>query len=280
MLSDRPTRRRLASGIGRAVRDAFATATAIAAALALLAGGAAPSPALADNEARLPDDARAASAARNLRPFKLTLGEYHYSEGSNGTDLNLRYRGDVYSGWIGIYHDKDFGQQWRGGLERSFELFPNLPLSLQFSGQIASRGFLGGSVTLEYGEPFFVLGGWGRTNGQPYFNLNFDPNDSWTVATGYRGDKGVTAYLMAVRDNRFNPGQQNLHAVLRLAVPDRRHLTIDLQRKSGNADFGPIRDWALTLTYDVRDWSFRLANDRGQNFSQVNALRLSVAYRF
>lgn len=236
--------------------------------------------ALADNEARLPDDARAATAALNPKPFKLTLGNYRYSEGADGVDANLRYRGEVFSSWVGFYRDADFGQQWRGGLERAFELLPGVPLSLQFSGQIASRGFLGGSVTLEYGEPFFVLAGYGRTNGKPYFNLNFDPNDSWTLGAGWRADHGLTAYLLAVRDNRSNPGQQNLHAVLRVPLRDKQRLTIDLQRKTGSADFGEIKDWALSLTYDLGDWALRLANDHKQNFSAINALRFSVGYRF
>jgi hypothetical protein len=234
----------------------------------------------ADAEARQPDDSSKATGQAPSKPFKLTLGRYQYSAGANGTDLNLRYRSGEISSWLGIYHDRDFGQQWRTGLERAFTLFEGVPLSLQLSGQAASRGFLGGSMTLEYGEPWFVSAGLGRTNNKPYFNLNFDPNDAVSAAFGYRAESGFSTYVFAVRDNRFNAGQQNTHWVVKLPTALRQRVTIDLQRKTGLGPDGRDKDWALALTWDFRDWSIRLADDRKQNFGDVDALRLSVAYRF
>ncbi len=234
----------------------------------------------ADAESRQPDDSSQSAEKSSAKPFKLTFGRYHYSAGADGTDLNLRYRTGETSAWLGIYHDRDFGQQWRSGMERAFAPLEGVPLSLQFSGQAASRGFLGGSVTLEYGEPWFVSAGLGRTNNKPYFNLNFDPNDALSAAFGYRSTTGLTAYVFAVRDNRLNPGQQNTHWVLRWPLANRQRLTIDLQRKTGLGSERNDKDWALGLTWDFRDWSIRVADDRKQNFGDVDALRVSVAYRF
>lgn len=239
-----------------------------------------PATARADAEARLPDDSSKAPQAGSDRPFKLTLGRYHYDGSSAGSDINLRYRSGPWSGWLGVYQDRDFGSQWRAGLERPFALLDDGPLSLQLSIQLASRGFVGGSLTLEYGEPWFLLAGLGRTNNRPYFNLNFDPNDAFSVGAGWRGERGLTAYVLLVRDNRFNPGQQNLHGVLRLPLPDRQRLTLDLQNKRDPAATAGSPGRAVSLTWEWRDWSVRLADDRRQNFSEVNALRLSLAYRF
>lgn len=260
---------------GRRLRGAWLTARVL-----LLLAVAITTPARADAESRLPDDAPEASGQKTSKPFKLSLGHYRYDAAAAGTDLNLRYRTELATGWVGVYRDADFGQQWRVGLEQSYAPMAGVPLSLQWSAQIASRGFAGASITVEYGAPWFALVGLGRTNTKPYFNLNFDPNDAVSLGLGWRGPSGLTAYLLAVRDNRISPGQQNLHAVLRLPIGDQQRLSFDLQRKSGLGEDRQGTDWALTLTWDWRDWSIRLADDRKQNFSDVNALRLSVAYRF
>lgn len=234
----------------------------------------------ADAEARLPDDSSQSSSAVADKPFKLWAGHYHYSPGSAGTDLNLRHRSAGYAAWVGVYGDPAFGQQARAGIEKAVSPLMGVPLSLQFSGQVASRGFLGGSVTLEYGEPWFVLAGLGRTNLRSYFNLNFDPNDAISLALGWRGSSGLTVYGLVVRDNRLNEGQQHVHLVARLPLPDRQRLTVDLLRKSGlDPELGNTA-WGLSLTWDLRDWSIRLAADRRQNFTEVNATRLSLGYRF
>jgi hypothetical protein len=238
--------------------------------------------AYAQDEARQPDDARAATPTSTAAgPFKFTSGRYFYGGGNaDGTDLNLRWRRNATSAWIGWYGDGDFGSQTRVGMEHALTVSETLPLSVQLSGQIATRGFAGGSVTLEYGEPWFVAVGVGRTNGKPYVNLNFDPNDAWIGAAGWRASSGLTAYLLAVRDNRYDTRQQNMHAVLRMPLPGRQRLTIDIQRKTGLGPLGQLADWGASLTWDVRDFSVRLAYDRKQNFSTVDAIRFSLAWRF
>lgn len=238
------------------------------------------SSAYADAEARLPDDSSLAVQPHSGRNLKLTLGRYHYGSEGQGTDLNLRYRRGELTGWVGFYDDRSYGQQWRAGLERAVTLVDGVPLSLQVSVQAASRSFFGGSLTLEYGEPWFVLGGMGRTNQRSYFNLNFDPNDAWTIGAGWRAPSGMTAYLLTVRDNRSNPGQQHVHWVMRLPLSDRRRLIVDLLHKQDPAIESGRAGRGLTLTWEWRDWSLRLASDRRQNFSDTNATRLSVAYRF
>lgn len=241
---------------------------------------AAASSARADAEARLPDDAVQSPYVFADKPFKLWAGHYRFSPGSAGTDLNVRYRSASYVAWAGVYGDSAFGQQARAGLEKSFAPLNGVPLLLQFSGQLASRGFFGGGVTLEYGEPWFVLAGLGRTNLRSYFNLNFDPNDALSLALGWRGSSGLTLYGLVVRDNRLDEGQQHVHLVARLPLPDRQRLTVDVLRKTGlDPELGNTA-WGLSLTWDLRDWSVRLASDRRQNFTEVNATRLSLGYRF
>lgn len=254
--------------------------TSVRVLLALTISGAAAPSAWADAEARLPDDSSQSAQAVADKPFKLWAGHYNYSPGSAGTDVNVRYRNATIAAWAGVYGDAAFGQQARAGLEKAITPLAGVPLSLQFSGQIASRGFVGGGVTVEYGEPWFVLAGLGRTNLRSYFNLNFDPNDAVSLALGWRGSSGLTLYGLVVRDNRLNDGQQHLHLVARLPLPDRQRLTVDLLRKSGlDPELGSTA-WGLSLTWDLREWSIRLASDRRQNFTEVNATRLSLGYRF
>lgn len=225
----------------------------------------------------MPDDHSAHEANAEPNAYKFTAGHYFYDRGGDGTDLNLRIKHGESTGWVGFYRDRDFGPQARIGVEHAYDPFQGVPFSVQLSGQAASRGFLGGSVTLEYGEPWFVLAGWGRTNARPYFNLNFDPNDALNAAAGWRSASGVTAYMLWVRDDRFATGQRHVHAVLRWPMADRQRITVDLLRKHADP---ALSAWATALTYEWRDLSLRIAYDRQQNFSDTNALRLSLAWRF
>ena len=235
-------------------------------------------PARADTEARLPDDATAAPA--HERAFKLSLGRYGGLDGGPGADVNLRYQGPPGTAWVGFYRDPGAGQQVRAGWESAFTPVTGLALSVQPSLQIASGGFAGGSVTAEYGEPWFVLAGFGRTNLKPYFNLNFDPNDAWTVALGHRNEQGRTLYAMLIADNRTGTGQRHLHLTARLPMADRQRLSIDLLHKTGLGDSGPVRAWGTSLTWDWPGWFVRLAYDPKQNFSAFDVVRLSTGTRF
>lgn len=237
-------------------------------------------PAAAHDEARLPDDAAAVRQAGAERPFKLTFGAYRYGGSFNGEDLNLRYRRADTSAWIGSYRDRDFGTQTRVGVDTSWQPFAGSTLALQPSLQWASGGFRGGSFSVELGEPWFVQAGIGRTNTRPYFNLNFDPNDALSLAAGWRDDGGRTAYLMVIRDDRLGTRQQHVHGVARWPVGDGQRLTVDVLRKTGIGDTGPVEGWGFSVGYDLGAWFAHLAYEPWQNFSAVHATRLSVGLRF
>ena len=153
-------------------------------------------------------------------------------------------------------------------------------LAVQPSAQLASRGFMGGSLTVEYGAPWFGSVGIGRTNLKPYWNLNFDPNDAVSVAAGYRGETGWTTYVQVVRDDRLGTGQKHVHAVLRMPVGDRDRLTIDLSRKQGQVEEDYVRAWGLAVGYDWSRYFIRIARDPKVNFTTSNVTRVNVGLRF
>jgi hypothetical protein len=55
--------------------------------------------------------------------------------------------------------------------------------------QLASNGFVQGSVYSELGGPLHAILGYSRTNLRPYDTLTFDPNDS--AQLGIRGVGGT-----------------------------------------------------------------------------------------
>jgi hypothetical protein len=146
--------------------------------------------------------------------------------------------------------------------------------------QAASGGFVGGSLAVETGDSWFVGTGLGRTNLRNYANLNFDPNDSYTVYGGYKWPDGTALSLSLIRDNRLNPDQQDVHLVYRLPLPERQRLTIDLLAKQGTVDGQFIRRTGLTVTYDWPRWFVRAAYDPKVNFTAQNMARFSVGTRF
>jgi len=75
--------------------------------------------------------AAAAGGAASL-PWKLTVGEYAYAS-YFGTDVNLRWRADDTSAWVGAYSDEVFGTQARAGADTSFNIgkFVQLQPSVQ-----------------------------------------------------------------------------------------------------------------------------------------------------
>jgi hypothetical protein len=218
----------------------------------------------------------AASAAANSLPWKLTAGEYAYA-GYYGSDLNLRWRADDNSAWVGIYTDQVFGTQARAGADTSIDL--GKYLQLQPSLQVASRGFVGGSVNLQAGGSWYGMAGIGRTDARPYFNLNFDPNDALTVGAGHHAEDGVSYLLFVVADDRFHTGQRDWHLNVQIPAGD-SHATLDLLRKSGLSDAGPISGWGFSANYDWPTWFLRVAYDPYQNFSVQNAWRFAAGVRF
>lgn len=212
------------------------------------------------------------------KPYKLTVGDYHYSDGYDGQDVNLRWRRHNTNVWIGSYRDRVFGSQARTGFDTSIDLGANT--TLQPSLQAATHGFVGGSLNLQTGDPWFALVGWGRTNLKPYFNLNFDPNDAITAGVGWHGKQNQTVSLTVIADDRLHTGQKDWHLYGRWPVSPDSRLTLDLMRKTGDGDGGPVRAWGWSTTLDFPTWFVRVARDPKQNFSTQDAIRVAVGLRF
>ena len=216
--------------------------------------------------------------AGDERPFKLTIGDYRYNHGGDGHDLNLRWRRGDTDVWIGAYRDPVFGTQTRTGVDSSFGLGGSALLLASL--QAASGGFVGGSMNVQIGDPWFALAGWGRTNLKPYFNLNFDPNDAITAAIGWHGNDGRTVSLMLVADDRLHTRQKDWHLYGRWPLAEDLRVTLDMLRKTGEGDGGYVRSWGWSATLDFPAWFVRLARDPKQNFSTQDATRVALGIRF
>ncbi len=216
------------------------------------------------------------AASTSEPPWKLTLGEYRYA-GYAGEDVNLRWRRDDNDAWVGIYTDRTFGTQGRTGFDTSIDLTRSV--QLQPSLQLATRGFAGGSLNIQAGDAWFALAGIGRTNLRPYFNLNFDPNDAITLGAGHRAGDGSTYTLFVVADDRLHTHQRDWHLNARFPMAGIR-ATLDILRKSGLSDTGPVTAWGFSATCDWPRWFLRAARDPYQNFSAQSAWRFSAGARF
>ncbi len=222
------------------------------------------------------------SAERGIA-WKLTPSAYRETAGRSALDLNLRGNRENEVFWIGQYRRGTEFQQLRAGYEQQFPM----PFGrLIASGQLASRGFQGASVTVELSDekktPFFALLGLGRTNVKPYYNLNFDPNDSTLIGAGWRPDEASMASLYQVRDDRLGTGQRVTHLVWRTKTGERSRLTLDLFRRVGRADADAelFRATGITMTYDRDPWFVRLAWDPKANFTASDMTRLAIGIRF
>ena len=216
--------------------------------------------------------------------WKLTPSTYHETAGRSAFDLNLRGNLVDDTFWIGEYQRGSEFQQLRGGYEHQF----SLPFGkLIASAQAASRGFLGGSATFEIGDvrvtPFYALIGFGRTNLKPYYNLNFDPNDSTLIGGGWRSaDQANTATLYRIHDDRLGTRQTVTHLVLRSKTGERSRLTVDLFRREGRStpDAEYFVATGVSVTYDKDSWFIRLAIDPRASFTASDMTRLAVGMRF
>jgi hypothetical protein len=220
--------------------------------------------------------AAASDSTGTERVWKLTLGRYVYA-GYSGSDFNLRWRRDDTSAWVGIYTDRVFGTQARAGADTSVDV--GKYLQVQPSVQLASQGFVGGSLTLQMGGAWYGIAGLGRTNTRPYFNLNFDPNDALTLGAGHAAESGAAYSVFVVADNRFHTQQRDWHANVRIPFGS-SHATLDLLRKSGLSDSGYITGWGFSANWDWPAWFARVAYDPHQNFSAQNAWRFATGVRF
>lgn len=215
-------------------------------------------------------------------PLKLSVGYYPVHGGGlpagPGEDVNLRYtRGDAHY-WVGYFRSAALGfSQPRAGWDSVYSFGQ---LRLLPSVQIASGGFVGGSIAAETGTTWFGGGGLGRTNLRNYANLNFDPNDSITLYGGYRWSDADSMAVQLVRDNRLNPDQQNLHFIWRNELDNGERYTLDLLMKQGTVDDRFIRRAGLSANYEWPRWFAKLAFDPKVNFSTQNMVRVSTGVRF
>lgn len=211
--------------------------------------------------------------------YKLTPSSYVNDSGQRATDLNLRLRQGAHTTWLGHYSNSDQFVQTRAGYEYAWQTawgqwVPSL--------QVASMGFAGGSINWQSPGTVYGLLGWGRTNGETYYNLNFDPNDSVLYGAGYKASERHNLSLYNISDNRFNTGQSVTHAVWRYALNDRQRITLDLATKQGrsSADEPEVKGQIISLAIEHGPMFIHWAQDRKVNFSDDNQTRLSLGVRF
>lgn len=211
--------------------------------------------------------------------FKLTPSCYSTSNQHAAVDVNLRANNGAHAIWLGYYQRGQEFEQARTGYELTIEgdyakLIPSL--------QLATHGFAGMAINLELGTSVYALLGYGRTNARDYYNLNFDPNDSYTFGLGTRLIPSTNLSLFAVKDNRLHTEQVITHLVARIQLPDRQRLTVDPFTKSGreSPDEPKVSGSGLAITYDYHDVFVRAARDRKVIYSMDDQTRVSLGLRF
>lgn len=217
--------------------------------------------------------------------WKATFAHYGDSVSQrNATDINLRSNAQDTSFWLGYYQDPDIFNQLRAGIERATSL--GVYGQLISSVQVASHGFVGGSITWD-GKQEGVQGlspllGWGRTNLKPYYNLNFDPNDSVLWGGTFSQHELGQLALYQVFDDRLKTGQRVTHLVWRGKGTDGVGLTADIFQRSGASDVGEpvVKGNGLAVTADLQGYFVRFAYDQKANFTQANITRMVVGFRF
>ncbi len=208
---------------------------------------------------------------------KLTLGAYHFADSGNAGDINWRHTNDYGDTWLGYYHSGARDEhQGRAGWDNTFALDA---LRITPAAQIASRGYVNGSINIETGKTWFLGAGFGRTNLRPNWNLNFDPNDSWSLSGGWRGE-GQSFSVLWIRDDRENPDERHLHAIYRQAVGSGQRLTVDVLHKRGLVEGASIRKTGASITWDWPRYFLRLAYDPKVNFTNEDMWRLALGTRF
>ncbi len=218
------------------------------------------------------------NAAAGQISFKLTPSWYHSDDGGRAGDINLRANTDSQTAWLGYYRDKTGFAQTRAGYENKVD---SGWLRTVLSAQVASGGFIGGSITSEVGGDTFGIVGFGRTNLRDYYNLNFDPNDAVTLGIGSRAIRDTELTFFHLWDDRLHTHQRVTHAIVRRKLPHDQRLTLDVSRKSGlTTEDNFVRGYAGTLTYDFEPYFLRVARDQYVNFSPTSQYRISIGARF
>ncbi|MDB5963663.1 MAG: hypothetical protein JWQ72_163 [Polaromonas sp.] len=231
------------------------------------------------------DEAGNAEGADKAAPpvaFKLTTGLYQLRGGgqpsAQALDINLRASSIFGNVWLGQFRSPSQAiTQTRLGWDRTFawdavRFVPSL--------EVATGGYVGASGYVEAGNTWFVGAGLSRTNLQNFINLNFDPGDAYTLATGYRWGDNDSLALQLVRDNRLNPDQQNVHLIYRTPLEGGRRLTLDALYKTGLVSGSAVRKAGLSVAYDWPRFFVRVVYDPLSNFTPQDMLRVSVGTRF
>jgi hypothetical protein len=211
--------------------------------------------------------------------YKFTPSRYTTTGETSGTDLNLRANSQGHTWWIGHYQRGAEFQQTRLGYERTRAWSLG---QWTLSGQAATHGFAGGSISSQLGsETVYALLGYGRTNAQTYYNLNFDPNDAWTWGLGGQ-IKGNSLSVFRVQDNRLQTEQRNTHILWRWPVAEGRRLSVDYAFKTGRPEAGQpsVSGHSLSWTYDHYPWFVHWVRDQHVNYSDADQIRLSLGFRF
>ncbi|HUQ75754.1 MAG TPA: hypothetical protein VM183_13600 [Burkholderiales bacterium] len=212
--------------------------------------------------------------------WKLTYTHHRTQDEADGQDLNLRGTRAATVFWLGHYWRANELRQSRAGLERWFT-FPWGKALL--SGQAATRGFLGVATQAEFGAGAVrPLLGFGRTNLNPYYNLNFDPNDAITLGLSADLPERRRASFYAVHDDRLGTGQTVLHALLRTSDNPDDRWTIDLFQRRGplGDEGGRVVRTGLGVTYDRAPYFGRVVYDPNANFAGHDMRRLGFGVRF
>ncbi|WP_194711960.1 hypothetical protein [Noviherbaspirillum soli] len=210
--------------------------------------------------------------------IKFTPSWYQSADGNHAWDLNLRANRGPHSLWAGQYLAREGQRQLRSGYEYTQYFQAG---HVVWSAQAASGGFVGGSATLQVGDPFYLIAGLGRTNLRNYYNLNFDPNDAVTLGAGTGVIPHVDLALYQVRDDRLGTGQRITHLYAHLNLTDSDRLSLDGTYKRGLADDGMlVRGHGLTITYTHRHTFVRIAHDPYANFGSVSQNRFSIGLTY
>ena len=211
--------------------------------------------------------------------YKFTPDFYSTTNEHSAYDLNLRGALGPHYAWIGYYRRGNEFDQLRLGYEGSLEM----PFGrLVPSAQVATHGFVGGSLNAQVGGKYFGLLGIGRTNLKPYFNLNFDPNDAVTFGAGTHALANTTLTLYQIRDDRLDTGQRVTHLTARIVSDGGTRWTVDLFHKQGSETAGSerVHGTGVAVTFDLDRYFVRLANDPHVNFSPDRMLRAALGVRF
>jgi hypothetical protein len=211
--------------------------------------------------------------------FKLTPSLYATQNETSAADVNLRGNLGNHTTWVGQYVRGNQYQQTRWGYEynANFDWGQMVP-----SLQLASKGFAGASLNFHIGGPTYVITGLGRTNLKDYYNLTFDPNDSYVIGFGTKVIDKHVFNLFAVKDNRLKTGQSVTHAVWRWQLNDSERCVIDVSHKTGSLSEGlaVIHGNGLSISYDFGQHFVKLAKEQKVNFSEHDQVLISAGLRF